>query len=179
MVRFGRRIKVAKSAPELKLTPLTLATKIVFGPSDRIMSRSELSNPRINAVIPTIEVMPITTPSTVSPDRILLPRSVSNAMRQTSPSSPLFTAERLDWIQPGRARRGIGPKEQADCSRDADPQQDGPELEFGRQRREAGDGLCGEEPQADANQPAERRQRHRLRQDLRHDVAAFGAERLS
>ena len=45
---------------------------IVFGPIWLIASRSDLSNPRMSDVMPTIEVMPITTPSTVSAERILL-----------------------------------------------------------------------------------------------------------
>ncbi len=53
---------------------------IVFGPSALIDWRSELSKPRISDVMPTIEVTPITTPSTVSAERILLPRSVLNAI---------------------------------------------------------------------------------------------------
>jgi hypothetical protein len=36
------------------------------------------------AVIPTIEVMPITTPRTVRPERILFERTVSNAIAMTS-----------------------------------------------------------------------------------------------
>ena len=61
---------------------------IVFGPSWLIESRSDWSKPRMSDVIPTIEVMPMTTPSTVSAERILLVRSVSNAMLTISPSRP-------------------------------------------------------------------------------------------
>jgi hypothetical protein len=63
-------------------------TIIVFGPSWLIESRSELSKPRISEVIPTIDVMPMTTPSTVSAERILLVRSVSNDIVTISPSRP-------------------------------------------------------------------------------------------
>ena len=38
--------------------------------------------------MPTIEVMPMTTPSTVSAERILLPRTVSNAIATTSLIKP-------------------------------------------------------------------------------------------
>src|SRR5438045_804959 len=58
--------------------------KIVSGPIARIIARSDSSNPRIIAVMPTIDVMPITTPSTVSADRILFDRTVSNAVATTS-----------------------------------------------------------------------------------------------
>ena len=57
---------------------LNFCTKTVFGPSARIESRSDSSNPRMSDVIPTIDVMPMTTPRTVSAERILLVRSVSN-----------------------------------------------------------------------------------------------------
>ena len=91
MVRLGRRIRVAKSPPDVRLTALTFATKMVDGPRERIVSRSDSSNPRISEVMPTIEVIPMTTPRMVSPERSLLLRSVSSAIRQTSPINPLFT----------------------------------------------------------------------------------------
>src|SRR5690349_9536049 len=175
MVRLGRRISVAKSAPELRLTPLILATKIVLGPSDRIRSRSDSSNPRMSDVMPTIDVIPMTTPRIVRPERILLPRNVSSAMRQTSPIRPLFTAQCLDGIEPGGAGGWIRSKEQADAGGNADAEHDGPELQRRRQRRESRDGLCRQESEADADQPAECRQRDRFRQYLRHDVAPLGA----
>ena len=60
------------------------------------MSRSDWSKPRIIAVMPTIEVMPMTTPSTVSAERILLVRTVSNAIAddfaQTEPSRIAMSA---------------------------------------------------------------------------------------
>ena len=57
---------------------------IVFGPSWLIESRSDWSKPRMSEVMPTIEVMPMTTPSTVSAERILLVRSVSIDMTTIS-----------------------------------------------------------------------------------------------
>ena len=63
--------------PDAKLRALNFCTKTVFGPSARIESRSDSSKPRISAVMPTMEVMPMTTPRTVSAERILLVRSVS------------------------------------------------------------------------------------------------------
>ena len=86
-VMFGRRISSMNDAPDEKLSPPNFCTKIVFGPSELIELRSELSKPRISDVMPTIEVTPITTPSTVSAERILLLRSVSNAIAAVSPSS--------------------------------------------------------------------------------------------
>ena len=61
---------------------------MVLGPSWLIDSRSELSNPRMSDVMPTIDVMPMTTPSTVSAERILFVRSVSIDIVMISPSSP-------------------------------------------------------------------------------------------
>ena len=52
------------------------------------LSCSDESKPRISAVIATIDVMPITTPSTVSPERSLFVRTVSKAMTMTSLMSP-------------------------------------------------------------------------------------------
>ena len=57
---------------------------MIFGPIVLIASRSDWSKPRIIAVIPTIDVMPITTPSTVSAERSLLVRTVSKAIATTS-----------------------------------------------------------------------------------------------
>ena len=61
---------------------------MVLGPSWLIDSRSELSNPRMSDVMPTIDVIPMTTPSTVSAERILFVRSVSIDIVMISPSSP-------------------------------------------------------------------------------------------
>ena len=62
--------------------------KIVLGPIALIMSRSDWSKPRMSAVMPTIDVMPMTTPRTVRPERILFVRTVSNAIEMTSLKSP-------------------------------------------------------------------------------------------
>ena len=72
----------------IKLSAPHFCTMIVSGPSWLIDSRSELSNPRMSDVMPTIDVMPMTTPSTVSAERILFVRSVSIDIVTISPSSP-------------------------------------------------------------------------------------------
>ncbi len=74
--------------PEAKLSAPHFWTMMVSGPSWLIDSRSELSKPRISDVIPTIDVMPMTTPSTVSAERILLVRSVSNAIDEDFAEQP-------------------------------------------------------------------------------------------
>src|SRR5438034_1054724 len=84
-VRLGRFSSSRISAPLLKLTMPKRWTKIVFGPIPRIMSRTDSSNPRMSAVMPTMEVMPMTTPRTVSAECSLLVRTESNAMTMTSP----------------------------------------------------------------------------------------------
>ena len=87
-VRFGRRSSSANSRPAARLTPLNFATKMVFGPSSLMLSRSDSSNPRISDVMPTIAVMPMTMPRTVRPERSLLARSVSSARTRISRSRP-------------------------------------------------------------------------------------------
>ena len=88
IARFGRLINSLNSAPPAKLVTPKRCTKIVLGPMALIISRSDWSNPRIIAVMPTIDVIPMTTPRTVSADRSLLPRTVSNAMTMTSLMRP-------------------------------------------------------------------------------------------
>src|SRR5688500_3497766 len=120
---------------------------MVSGPSWLIASRRELSKPRISEVIPTIDVMPMTTPSTVNAERILLVRSVSNAIPKISVNSPLrrpamlFAPQRFDGIQPGGADRRVEPEEQPDHGGDADADHHRPGLDGGRQRRQLADDL--------------------------------------
>ena len=85
---LGRLATSRKDLPDAKLRALNFCTKTVFGPSARIESRSDSSKPRISAVMPTIEVMPMTTPRTVSAERILLVRSVSIDIDTISPNNP-------------------------------------------------------------------------------------------
>ena len=113
-------------------------TKIVFGPIAQIISRSDWSKPRIIAVMPTIDVMPITTPSTVSAERILLVRTVSNAIAMTSPKRvdadighcalSHSRLQRLDRIEARRAHGRIQTEEQADQRGDADAERHRPRL---------------------------------------------------
>ena len=83
----GRLIRSTNEAPDEKLTAPKRWTKIVRGPSDRIESRSDVSKPRIRAVMLTIEVMPMTTPRMVSAERILFAHSVSKAISAVSRKS--------------------------------------------------------------------------------------------
>src|SRR3954464_9758222 len=139
--RFGRRATSRKLLPDAKLSAPHFCTMIVFGPSWLIASRSELSNPRISEVMPTIEVMPMTTPSTVSAERILLVRSVSIDIDTISPSSParivairgrpILPPQCFDRIQPGGGHGRVEPEEQSDEGGDADADQHRPELHRG------------------------------------------------
>ena len=88
IVRFGRLSSSFTSMPLVKLTALKRMTKMVLGPICRIRSRIDSSKPRMSAVMPTIDVIPMTTPSTVRPERSLFVRTVSNAMLITSPMRP-------------------------------------------------------------------------------------------
>src|SRR4051812_13064813 len=108
-------------------------------------SRSDWSKPRTSEVIPTIDVMPMTTPSTVSAERILLVRSVSNAITTISERRPvrtlaiLLAPQGFDRVQLCGAHRRIQAKEQADDRGDADADRDGPGLNRRGQRREPAD----------------------------------------
>ena len=103
-VIFGRRINCMNDELDEKLEMPNFCTKIVFGPSELIELRREESNPRISDVMPTIDVTPMTTPSTVSAERILLLRKVSNAMAAVSPSSANCFVN-LDMAIPGAKLR--------------------------------------------------------------------------
>ena len=98
----------------------------MFGPSELIESRSDESKPRISDVMPTIDVTPMTTPSTVSAERILLLRRVSNAMAAVSLQQRELFGERghdysrrkrFDGIEHGGAPRRHPAEEQPDRRR--------------------------------------------------------------
>src|SRR5438034_8237589 len=91
-VRFGRFNSSFTSVAFEKLTTLKRYRKMVLGPICRIKSRIDSSKPRTSAVMPTIDVMPITTPRTVRPERILFVRTVSNAIAITSLMRPNLIA---------------------------------------------------------------------------------------
>ena len=88
-VMFGRFATSRNDLPAEKLNALNFCTKTVFGPSARMESRSDSSNPRMSAVMPTMDVIPITTPRTVSAERILLVRSVSSDIDTISRNRPV------------------------------------------------------------------------------------------
>src|SRR5262245_35847890 len=128
-------------------------------------SRIDSSKPRMSAVMPTIDVMPMTTPSTVSAERILLVRTVSNAITITSlkrptriamisvPSAryptchestrarrtPSLSPQRFNRIEPRGAHRRIQTEEQPDDGRDADAEDDRPDFDGRRNRRQVRD----------------------------------------
>src|SRR6266851_1184952 len=109
----------------------------------------------MSAVIPTIDVIPITTPRIVSAERILLVRTVSSAIATTSVSRPTrmiiargvsspqrarsFPSERLDRIEPRGPHRRIQTEEETDERRDADAEGDRPDFDRRRDGREPGD----------------------------------------
>jgi hypothetical protein len=92
MVRFGRRATSRKLLPDpTRLSAPHFCTMMVLGPSCPIESRSDWSKPRMSDVMPTIDVIPMTTPSTVSAERILLVSSVCHDMATISDSRPVRT----------------------------------------------------------------------------------------
>ena len=88
IVRVGRLSRSRNSAPLAKLLMPNRCTKMMRGPTWAMASRTDWSKPRMSAVMPTIDVMPMTTPRTVRPERSLFVRTVSNAIVTTSQSSP-------------------------------------------------------------------------------------------
>ena len=118
IVRFGRRATSRKLLPAAKLSVPNFWTMSVFGPSWLIESRSDWSKPRMSEVMPTIDVIPMTTPSTVSAERILLVRRVWNDITKISDSSParrpaiirLLAPQGFNRVQFRRAHRGYMPK---------------------------------------------------------------------
>src|SRR5439155_1738090 len=118
------------------------------------------------AVIPTIEVIPMTTPSTVSADRILLVRTVSNAMMSTSRKRAsrmaiaLFLPQRFDRIETRGARGRVEPEEQSDQRRNPDAERHRPSLDGGRHRCERRDGERNRRAEQRADDPAEHREDH-------------------
>src|SRR5688500_18188781 len=165
-VRFGRRMISANSTPLAKLNGPARWIVMMFGPMVLIALRSDSSKPRIIAVMPTIEVMPITTPSTVSPERILFVRTVSNAMAMTSANrlalifETSLSPQSLDRIQPGGPRRRIQSEEQPDDAGDADAEGNRPCLDGGRNRGQRRDHHGDRRAEEGADHAAERRQHH-------------------
>src|SRR5579862_6538101 len=142
------------------LTAENFATKIVSGPMVLIESRSDSSKPRISDVMPTIDMMPMTMPSTVSAERILLARSVSHDIARISENNPLrmlFPPQRFDGIERRRARGRVQAERQADEGRDRDAEHHRPRLDNRRQRADHADQLGHAEAEGRARDAAKRR----------------------
>src|SRR5262245_60573046 len=176
VVRFGRFRSSRISAPFAKSVMPNRWMKIVFGPIVANRSRMDLSKPMMSDVMPTMAVMPITMPSTVSPERILLVRTVSNAIPMTSlkrsmrADTSLLPPQRFDGIEASGARCRIKPEEQSDKGRDADAEGHRPRLDGRRNRRRLGDDERDGRAENGAYDAAEHRQHHGFREHLRHDV---------
>src|ERR1051325_3050670 len=159
----------------------------MFGPDCAIRARTDWSKPRMSAVMPTIDVMPMTTPSTVSADRILLVRMVSTAMTTTSQRSarrrviirPSFPPEGFDGVQPRGAHRRIQPEEQSDRRGDVDAERNRPGLDRRRNRRERRNQRRDQSAEQRADDAAEYREHDRFGENLRQDVGSPRAERLA
>src|SRR5438105_1880787 len=124
----------------------------------------------MSEVMPTMEVMPMTTPSTVSPERILLVRRVSIDITTISDSSPLRSAaiipasllesallapEGLDRVELRRPHRRIEAEEETNHRRDADTGHDRPHLHGGGQWRQLADDLREDKSEQRAHDAAE------------------------
>src|SRR5688572_11439996 len=124
------------------LTPENRATKIVSDPMVLIESRSDSSNPRMSDVMPTIDVMPMTTPRIVSTERILLLRKVSQDIRTISSNNVqrmrlLLPPQRFNRIEPCRTGGRVETEKQPDERRDADAEHHRPHFDDGRQGTDA------------------------------------------
>src|SRR5215210_2735598 len=121
--------------------------------------------------MPTIEVMPMTTPRTVSAERILFVRRVSIDMPTISLSRParipatLLAPQCFDRVERRGTHRRVQSEEQPDNRRDANADGDGPQLDGGRQRGRFADGERQQESQTDSDETAEGRERHRFGED--------------
>ena len=101
------------------------------------MSRSDVSKPRMSDVMPTIDVMPMTTPSTVRAERILfVAQRVERHARDLAEQSglpvrffTLFAPQRFDRVEHRGAARRVPPEEQPDHRGDADAEDDRPRLD--------------------------------------------------
>src|SRR5689334_22743263 len=130
---------------------------------------------------------PTATPRIVSAARTRLDLSESSAM--PTPSNRLKTrtprsdmsgllAHGGDRIEHRRATRGIDARDEADSGADADADEDRPDLNGRRQRRDRGECLGEADAEGDAQRGADGRQRRRFDQELVQNVAAARAERL-
>src|SRR5712692_9717232 len=131
---------------------------------------------------------PITTPSTVSAERSLLARSWSRAMSHPSETECSFTAPNPSNSFVPQGDHGVelrGAHRRVDAEHDAhagaEPQgdRDRPQRHPGGERRERIDDGGEARPGEQAEQAAQQRERHRLREELVADVLAPGAERLA
>src|SRR5437870_8024109 len=125
--------------------------------------------------------IPMTTPRMVSPERSLLARSWSTAIRQPSRMewrAMLFGAQRFDRIEACRPVRGVDTEHDAHADAEAERYGDRPPCHAGGQGRrdldEHGQRAAGEE----TSDAAQQREDGRLREELASDVAPRRAERL-
>src|SRR5262245_22748215 len=151
---------------------------MILGPASAMRSRSDWSKPRIMAVMPTIDVMPITTPSTVSAERILFDQIVAKAITTTSRKSPsriatshpsgargrlqtsdLLVPQRLDGIQTRRLERRPHAEEDADRRREAQPDCERPPRQGDGEAGCEVDGPADAAAKGDAEQAAHRREK--------------------
>src|SRR5213594_2137605 len=153
----------------------------VVGPTTSSVLTICSRNPAtIDAMAMTVAI-PMTTPRMVSPERSLLTRSWSTAIRHPSRMewrAMLLGAQRFDRVEARRPVRGIDAEH--DAHADAEAQRHGhrPRRHAGGQRGreldQRGERAAGEE----SGDAAEEREYGRLREELAPDVAPRRTERL-
>src|SRR5476651_6996 len=119
-----------------------------------------------------MDVMPMTTPSTVSAERSLLPRTVSNAITTTSLMRPAriaisvvsFPPQRFDRLETRGLHRRVQAEKEADQRGNPDAEHDRPGFDRRRNRRERRNRGRDRGAEERADDAAEHRQHHRFGQ---------------
>src|SRR2546428_8517050 len=128
---------------------------------------------------------PITTPRIVSAERSLLARSCSTAMSQPSDTEWSFTgpvsfvSQRHYRIEPRRPHGGIHAEDHTHTGAEAERHHHGPEGDPRREGRDQAHDPRERHTARKPQHPAQRRERHRLGEELVADVPRPGAERLT
>src|SRR6266581_5578953 len=156
-------------------------TRKVVGPTtSSVLTICSRKPATIDAMAMTVAI-PMTTPRMVSPERSLLTRSWSTAIRHPSRMewrAMLLGAQRFDRVEARRAVRGVDAEHDAHTDAEAERHGHRPPRHAGGQ---GGSELDERSEPAAGNEPgnaAEQRQDGRLREELASNVAPGGAERL-
>src|SRR6266566_6861358 len=154
----------------------------VVGPTTSSVLTICSRNPvTIDAIAITV-AMPITTPRIVRPERSLLARSWSRAIRQLSRTACraiLLSAQCVDGVEAGRPDRRVGAEDDAHHDPEAERDADRPQGDARGERRGRLDRCREPRARDQAGRPPEQRQRHRLGEELTANVATRSPERFA